>query len=259
MNVNDLIKELSKINEEFIKQYVEDKEFIIKVVTPFGKAKVCSWKAASANDAVKEFVDLNPAYRENKKGAVIAESAQKNETVTKDNIDKIVSILSNIINKASKSYPEARLVTNYQATTGSDGTFLDKGLLFRGKDAYRKAVKVSEELQKAMKSYEFEEDIGGALPYMLLDKKHQVIVTFGSQLQGNSGAVVGFHILKSNLRQLSENIIDDKFQKGDEVKVFGRLGKVLKVRGDVLDIEFPADHQNMARSDSYYKQEVQKV
>ena len=56
-----------------------------------------------------------------------------------------------------------------------------------------------------------------------------------------------------------KNIIDDEFQKGDDVKVLGRVGKVVKVRGDVLDIEFPADDQNMARSDSYYKQEVQKV
>ena len=78
MNVNDLIKELSKINEEFL-QKNEDKEFTIKLVTPFGKAKVCSWKAASVNDAVKEFLDANPAYRENKKGTVIAESLQKNE------------------------------------------------------------------------------------------------------------------------------------------------------------------------------------
>ena len=57
----------------------EEKEFTIKLVTPFGKAKVCSWKANSVDAAVKEFLDANPAYRENKKGAVIAESAQKNE------------------------------------------------------------------------------------------------------------------------------------------------------------------------------------
>lgn len=67
-------------------------------------------------------------------------------------------------------------------------------------------------------------------------------------------------IMKSeNKRKLSENIINDKLQKGDDVKVFGRHGKVVKIRGDVVDIEFPADDQNMARSDSYYKQEVQKV
>lgn len=58
----------------------EEKEFTIKLVTPFGKAKVCSWKANSVDAAVKEFLDANPAYRENKKGAVIAESTQKNET-----------------------------------------------------------------------------------------------------------------------------------------------------------------------------------
>lgn len=62
----------------------EDKEFTIKLITPFGKAKVCSWRAASVNDAVKEFLDANPAYRENKKGAVIAESAQRNEGNFKD-------------------------------------------------------------------------------------------------------------------------------------------------------------------------------
>ena len=62
-----------------------------------------------------------------------------------------------------------------------------------------------------------------------------------------------------NKAKLSENIINDKLQKGDDVKVFGRPGKVVKVRGDLVDIEFPADDQNMARSDSYYKQEVQKV
>lgn len=67
----------------------EDKEFTIKLVTPFGKAKVCSWKAASVNDAVKEFLDANPAYRENKKGAVIAESAQRNEGNFKDDVTSL--------------------------------------------------------------------------------------------------------------------------------------------------------------------------
>lgn len=59
--------------------------------------------------------------------------------------------------------------------------------------------------------------------------------------------------------KLSESVIDNNFEKGDDVKVFGRLGKVVNIRGDVLDIEFPADNQNMARSDSYYKQDVQKL
>ena len=70
-------EELDSFNESAQKN--EEKEFTIKLVTPFGKAKVCSWKANSADAAVKEFLDANPAYRENKKGAVIAESAQKNE------------------------------------------------------------------------------------------------------------------------------------------------------------------------------------
>ena len=62
-----------------------------------------------------------------------------------------------------------------------------------------------------------------------------------------------------NKAKFSENIINDKLQKGDDVKVFGRHGKVVKIRGDVIAIKFPADDQNMARSDSYYKQDVQKV
>lgn len=64
---------------------------------------------------------------------------------------------------------------------------------------------------------------------------------------------------KPIIEEFYDNIINDKFQKGDDVKVFGRVGKIVKVRGDVVDIEFPADDQNMARSDSYYKQDVQKV
>lgn len=64
--LSDFINESSQKNEE--------KEFTIKLVTPFGKSKVCSWKANSVDAAVKEFLDANPAYRENKKGAVIAES-----------------------------------------------------------------------------------------------------------------------------------------------------------------------------------------
>lgn len=71
VNQNAIVAESAQKNEE--------KEFTIKLVTPFGKAKVCSWKANSVDAAVKEFLDANPAYRENKKGAVIAESAQKNE------------------------------------------------------------------------------------------------------------------------------------------------------------------------------------
>lgn len=74
----------------------EEKEFTIKLVTPFGKAKVCSWKANSVDAAVKEFLDANPAYRENKKGAVIAESAQKNETFkVGDRVSYKVSLTGN--------------------------------------------------------------------------------------------------------------------------------------------------------------------
>ena len=67
----------------------EEKEFTIKLVTPFGKAKVCSWKANSVDAAVKEFLDANPAYRENKKGAVIAESVQKKESLGDDIVEEV--------------------------------------------------------------------------------------------------------------------------------------------------------------------------
>lgn len=49
------------------------------------------------------------------------------------------------------------------------------------------------------------------------------------------------------------------FRKEMMLKYSVDLEKVVKVRGDLVDIEFPADDQNMARSDSYYKQDVQKV
>ena len=68
------IQQATKVELTESAQKNEEKEFTIKLVTPFGKAKVCSWKANSVDAAVKEFLDANPAYRENKKGAVIAES-----------------------------------------------------------------------------------------------------------------------------------------------------------------------------------------
>ena len=94
----------------------EDKEFTIKLVTPFGKAKVCSWRAASVNDAVKEFLDANPAYRENKKGAVIAESCeQKNEALYK--IAKTNKEKEEILAKIEKD-PSLKLVSIDNVVSG---------------------------------------------------------------------------------------------------------------------------------------------
>lgn len=94
----------------------EDKEFTIKLVTPFGKAKVCSWRAASVNDAVKEFLDANPAYRENKKGAVIAESCeQKNEALYK--IAKTNKEKEEILAKIEKD-PSLKLVSIDKVVSG---------------------------------------------------------------------------------------------------------------------------------------------
>ena len=108
----------------------EEKEFTIKLVTPFGKAKVCSWKANSVDAAVKEFLDANPAYRENKKGAVIAESAQKNEALNLDSLTdedakQLIQYLQDFIkDKSSKYYHidkiEAILKKKYKAESLGD-------------------------------------------------------------------------------------------------------------------------------------------
>ena len=47
------------------------KKYIIKVQNTFGKYKVCEWEAESAEQAVDEFKELNPAYAN--KGTIIAE------------------------------------------------------------------------------------------------------------------------------------------------------------------------------------------
>ena len=47
------------------------KSYSIKIANTFGKYTVCTWEAESAEEAVKEFKALNPAYKN--KGLIIAE------------------------------------------------------------------------------------------------------------------------------------------------------------------------------------------
>ena len=47
------------------------KEYTIKVSNAFGKYEVCKWEAESEELAVKEFKELNPAYKN--KGLITAE------------------------------------------------------------------------------------------------------------------------------------------------------------------------------------------
>lgn len=47
------------------------KTFQIKVQNVFGKYTVCEWEAESAEVAVAEFLELNPAYAN--KGMIVAE------------------------------------------------------------------------------------------------------------------------------------------------------------------------------------------
>ena len=131
------------------------------------------------------------------------------ESVTKANYNEIIKALSDTIAKAAKKYPEAKLIKNYQATTGSTGAFLDEGLHFTGKDAVSKAIAVSKELQNAMNKYGFKNDIGGILPYMIGNNYHSAIVTFGSVSQGSNGASVGYHYMKDALKFLESAQINE--------------------------------------------------
>lgn len=47
------------------------KTYTIKIENAFGTYKVCEWEAESAEQAVKEFKELNPAYLN--KGLIKAE------------------------------------------------------------------------------------------------------------------------------------------------------------------------------------------
>lgn len=119
------------------------------------------------------------------------------ESVTKANYNEIIKVLSDTIAKAAKKYPEAKLVKNYQATTGSHGVFLDEGLHFVGKNAVLRAMIVSEELQKVMRKYDFKNDIGGRLGYMIGNDKYSNIINFGFVAQGDNGASVGYSCMRN--------------------------------------------------------------
>lgn len=97
----------------------EEKEFTIKLVTPFGKAKVCSWKANSVDAAVKEFLDANPAYRENKKGAVIAESV--GDDIIREVKEEVKDGVKDIVQQDVDAKLNGEVTpADYQATYGED-------------------------------------------------------------------------------------------------------------------------------------------
>lgn len=51
----------------------DSKKFTIYQVTPFGRYKIVEWEADSKEEAVKEFLELNPSYK-SKRGGIIADS-----------------------------------------------------------------------------------------------------------------------------------------------------------------------------------------
>lgn len=53
----------------------DDKEYKIYATTSFGKQLIVKWSAESADAAVREFLELNPAYRNDKKGIISAEDS----------------------------------------------------------------------------------------------------------------------------------------------------------------------------------------
>lgn len=64
----------------------DSKKFTIYQVTPFGRYKIVEWEADSKDEAVKEFLELNPKYKS--KGGIIADSVEADDIVTKDSIKK---------------------------------------------------------------------------------------------------------------------------------------------------------------------------
>ena len=168
------------------------------------------------------------------------------ESVTKANYNEIIKVLSDTIAKAAKKYPEAKLVKNYQATTGSHGTFLDEGLRFTDKDALSKALAVSKELQKAMSKYGFKDNIGGRLPYMMGNNRHSIIVSFGAVSQGSYGASVGYKHVESALKLLeSAQKNEANHSKDFNKNIYTTLEKVSKAILKVTDSDYRKAQQTL--------------
>ena len=60
----------------------DSKKFTIYQVTPFGRYKIVEWEADSKDEAVKEFLELNPSYKS--KGGIIADSVEADDIIIKD-------------------------------------------------------------------------------------------------------------------------------------------------------------------------------
>ena len=169
----------------------EEKEFTIKLVTPFGKAKVCSWKANSVDAAVKEFLDANPAYRENKKGAVIAESSQKNETFkVGDKVSYKVSLTGNsykgIVKQIKKDIYGDELIQITEPdgrTSWRDARDLVKESL--GDDIVRE---VKEEVKDGVKDL-VQQDVDAKLNGEVTPADYQA--TYGEDIDDDSDSIFG--------------------------------------------------------------------
>lgn len=61
----------------------DSKKFTIYQVTPFGTYKIVEWEADSKEEAVKEFLELNPSYK-SKRGGIIADSVEDDDIIVKD-------------------------------------------------------------------------------------------------------------------------------------------------------------------------------
>lgn len=113
------------------------------------------------------------------------------EAVTKSNYKAIISTLEGIIKKAAKANKDAQLVSNYKATTGSNGIKYDLALHFKSQSDIAKANKVSDEMKSVMKKYGYHEG-HGSLNFVGDNNKQYIF--FGSTLQGDNGCSVGYYV-----------------------------------------------------------------
>lgn len=78
----------NKGNERFIDTVNDDKEFRITQETAFGKVVIAKWSAKSKEDALKEFLEMNPAYKTGH-GLIRAEDSVDDAYASKRLLEKI--------------------------------------------------------------------------------------------------------------------------------------------------------------------------
>lgn len=252
MNANDLIKELSKINEEFIEVPQKNEDF--KNPKTHDEIKPGEWYEVEGT--LYQIADRQPIKNEIQAFRVLSDYS----------VGKGVHVLYKSFYKpdkfkfVGKKNKITKMIKEKEAQIAKLKQEIDT--LKTGLQQITESTQKNEERVKLVVEQTYPSKVIDTKIFSswadLLKYKHK----YKKDYDAGKVAFTTYAVeskAQTNEATYSENIIDDEFQKGDDVKVFGRLGKVVKVRGDVLDIEFPADDQNMARSDSYYKQEVQKV